>query len=255
MTPASTGKPDANGGSSSAARPGDRLPDRPLILGHRGFSRRATENTLRAFDLALRAGADGVELDVRPARDGIAVILHDDELDRTMQVKGRVSRLDAAAIQRMTHAQVPLLSEAAAWGAASGAWINFELKAPGVEEAVRREIERTGIDDRSIVSSFDADVVRTFRDLRPDLLRFLITREWDAEAEASAQRSTVHGICLGADAATQPTLDAIRGQGYHTVVWTVNRPEEVMRLARAGVAGIISDDPAMAARALGETAG
>ena len=56
---------------------------RPLILGHRGAPYDAPENTLASFARALEQGADGVELDVRRARDGVPVIIHDETLDRT----------------------------------------------------------------------------------------------------------------------------------------------------------------------------
>ena len=49
----------------------------PLVLAHRGDSAHAPENTLASFDLALAAGADGVELDIHQARDGTFVVHHD----------------------------------------------------------------------------------------------------------------------------------------------------------------------------------
>ena len=53
----------------------------PLIIGHRGASAIAPENTIAAFRLALAAGADGVEFDVRLTRDGIPVVIHGDNLE------------------------------------------------------------------------------------------------------------------------------------------------------------------------------
>ena len=57
--------------------------DRPLIIGHRGASADAPENTLAAFALALEQGADGIELDVQLCADGVPVVMHDDTVDRT----------------------------------------------------------------------------------------------------------------------------------------------------------------------------
>ena len=70
----------------------------PLIIGHRGSSAVAPENTLAAFDQAFEDGADGIELDVRLSRDGVPVVIHDATLKRT----GR----DARAVADMTIAEL-----------------------------------------------------------------------------------------------------------------------------------------------------
>lgn len=74
---------------------------RTLILGHRGASASAPENTLAAFQRAFELGADGIELDVTLTKDGAAVVLHDDRVDRTSNGKGLVSEMTLAEIQRL----------------------------------------------------------------------------------------------------------------------------------------------------------
>src|SRR2546426_11966963 len=61
---------------------------RPLVFAHRGGGALAPENTIAAFDNGLRLGADGLELDVRLSRDGVAVVHHDRLLDRTTRLRG-----------------------------------------------------------------------------------------------------------------------------------------------------------------------
>lgn len=58
------------------------------IFAHRGASAYAPENTLAAFDLAQRLGADGIELDVQLTKDGEVVVIHDETIDRTGTGKG-----------------------------------------------------------------------------------------------------------------------------------------------------------------------
>ena len=65
----------------------------PLIIAHRGLSARAPENTVAAIRMAIAAGADGVEFDVRLSRDGIPVVFHDETLFRTARRKERVDSL------------------------------------------------------------------------------------------------------------------------------------------------------------------
>ena len=74
---------------------------RPLILGHRGASAYAPENTLRAFALALEQGAGGVELDVTLSADGVPMVIHDDTVDRTTNGRGPVNSVTQAALQQL----------------------------------------------------------------------------------------------------------------------------------------------------------
>src|SRR5271169_2602058 len=106
----------------------------PLLnIGHRGASGEAPENTLAAFDLALRQGADGIEFDVRLSSDGVPVVIHDPRLERTTSGSGHVDdlplsvlkRLDAGswfnrrfpkrAQNRYAGLKVPTLAEVLAW--------------------------------------------------------------------------------------------------------------------------------------------
>src|SRR4029079_16191350 len=74
---------------------------RPLILGHRGASAVAPENTLAAFSRAMSDGADGIEFDVRLSRDRVPVVIHDANLNRTAGVDRRVSDLTAKDLQEI----------------------------------------------------------------------------------------------------------------------------------------------------------
>jgi glycerophosphoryl diester phosphodiesterase len=73
---------------------------RPLVFAHRGGAALAPENTLAAFDLGLSLGADGLELDVRLSRDGIAVVHHDETLERTTNLRGGVADFTAGELGR-----------------------------------------------------------------------------------------------------------------------------------------------------------
>lgn len=222
---------------------------RPLILGHRGSPLEATENTLRSLSLALRHGADGVELDVQRSRDGVPVVIHDDSLDRTMTARGRVSRLTWGAIEKMTAARVPSFDQATAWAAASGAWLNVEIKARGVEEAVLSLLDERGLRDRSVISSFDYGIVHRVGEVGPHFRRFLLTERWNERARSELEACGASGVCLRVDAATPAALADLAERDLPVVVWTVNEPARMEELLRAGVAAIITDDPAAGVRA------
>jgi glycerophosphoryl diester phosphodiesterase len=221
---------------------------RTLILGHRGSPREAPENTLQSFGKALLAGADGVELDVQPSGDGVPVITHDDSLERVWGIRRQVSRLGWRAVEQLTGAQVPSFEQVAGWAAASGAWVNVELKTAGVEKEVARLIDRFDIRGRVVISSFDAEIVAEIGRLDGGLRRFFLTERWDDAARTAFDRSGASGVCLANASATHPVLEDLHARDLPVIVWTVNEPERVRELLREGVAGIISDLPGMAAK-------
>ncbi|HEU5061407.1 MAG TPA: glycerophosphodiester phosphodiesterase family protein, partial [Kofleriaceae bacterium] len=145
-----------------------------LVLGHRGASAHAVENTMAAFERARADGADGVELDVRLGRDGTLVVFHDDDLRRLAGRAERIADLDAGQLARVElagGARIPRLEEVLE--ATSPLLVNVEIKPPGwrsareVVRAVARCVERAAAMDRVLVSSFDAAVVALVRRTTP----------------------------------------------------------------------------------------
>ena len=90
-----------NGKSEGFPSLSSSMSSRPFILGHRGASAVAPENTLAAFSRAISDGADGIEFDVRLSRDGVPVVIHDDTLKRTGLIDRLVSELTAAELQEV----------------------------------------------------------------------------------------------------------------------------------------------------------
>jgi glycerophosphoryl diester phosphodiesterase len=220
----------------------------PLILGHRGASAEAPENTLKAFRLARAQGADGVELDVQRSADGVPVVIHDETLERTTRGAGRVSAHPWGALARLDAGEgerIPSLEQAAIWAAEAGAWLNVELKAAGVEAAVLAVLERAGILPRTILSSFDPEVVRQVGRLAPAARRFLLRERWDAATMEAVRESGAGGVCLENSATSSPALDELRAARLPVIVWTVDDPARARMLLRAGVAGLITNVPSV----------
>jgi glycerophosphoryl diester phosphodiesterase len=224
----------------------------PLILGHRGAPLEAPENTLRSFALAREQGADGVELDVQLARDGVPVVIHDPTLDRTTAARGAVADHPWTALERLTGATLPSLEQAAAWAAGAGAWLNVEIKATGAEAAALDVLRRNGGLERVIFSSFDPASVATLTAVAPEARRFLLLEAWDAEALEMVAESGAQGVCLHVDAATAVSLEVIRNEDLPVIVWTVNERGRMLELLREGVAGLITNLPALGVSARAE---
>lgn len=225
----------------------------PYVFGHRGVRGEAPENTLAAFDLAARSGAEGVELDVRVCHSGELVVCHDADLTRLTRGRDtrRVADLDRDDLARVDVGEgqpVPLLSEVLQWARAAGLCVNVEMKRDvpdraAVVRATARALE--GDVPPVLVSSFDPWMLWSLRRRRPStLIGYLF---------ASDQRLTRSGWLhqvLGADAVhpERTEIDKSRCQAWKTRgllvnVWTVNDVREGRALGELGVDAIITDVP------------
>jgi glycerophosphoryl diester phosphodiesterase len=236
-----------------------RVPGRPLVLGHRGASADAPENTQAAFRLAIEQGADGFELDVRRCASGEVVVAHDEDLSRVARAPAVVRETPLAALRahdvgswkapRFAGERIPLLSEVLE--AHPRAIVNVELKSGRVRDlalaqAAADVIWRARAGARVVVSSFDWRLLLAFRLASPDVASGLLF-----EATAGWQLWTWFGIRTLAPAAVHPdralaTDDRVRrwaGRGLGVNVWTVDDADEARRLARAGATGIVTNAP------------
>lgn len=225
----------------------------PLVLGHRGAPLDAPENTIAGFALALAAGADGVELDVQLSADGVPVVIHDDTLRRTTGARGRLDRLAWRRISglRTGGEPVPSLEQAAVWAAATGAWLNVEIKARGAAAATLAVLERAGLTERVIVSSFHPSEVREVGRLDPRASRYLLLERWDAASLSSVEACGAGGVCLRVDAASDEVLAELDAIGLPVVVWTADDPGRLSELLRSRVRAVITNRPELAARLRG----
>jgi glycerophosphoryl diester phosphodiesterase len=226
----------------------------PYVFGHRGVRGEAPENTMAAFELAARAGADGVELDVRLCGSGELVVCHDADLTRLTAGRDtrKVADLDHHELARVDVGDgqgVPLLSEVLAWAEPRRLRVNVEMKrdVPN-RRAVVHETARlleSGAFPPVIVSSFDPWMLAYLSWRRPSLLLGLLfasdhklTRSgWPASV---LHVSAVHPERTEIDAAR---LRAWQKRGRIVNVWTVNEAAEARALAQMGVDAIITDAP------------
>lgn len=239
------------------ARSNGRGGERPLLLGHRGASARAPENTLGAFQAALDDGGDGVELDVQLTADAVPVVLHDDTLNRTSNLRGSPIRHEARELDEADAGswfpgwgkeKVPRLAEVLA-AMPAGAVVNVELKGPtprglGLERRVLDVLEAYPA-VQVIVSSFHPAQLLELRALSPSVPLGLLWHErsllplrtgWAVpfvRPEAiHPQRSLVDGNLVA----------AAHRAGIRVHVWDVKTAADAATLLELGVDGLIVDD-------------
>ena len=244
----------------------------PLIIGHRGASIAAPENTLAAFSRALAHGADGIEFDVRLSRDDIPVVIHDDSLKRTGQLERMVNELTATQLQQCEvsnwfnerqHADVfretvPKLAQVFELLKPTNTISYLEMKAnensaPTLAQKVVDEINASQVLDRIIVSSFDLNAVglvkqidrriRTAALFEPKLSRPLSTirrvRMIDLALKHRADEIALHHSLV-----SPRVVHRAQQHGLGVVVWTVDEVRWVQRAVSLGIKALITNDPA-----------
>jgi glycerophosphoryl diester phosphodiesterase len=237
---------------------GERL--EMLIIAHRGASGEFPENTLPAFSAAIAAGAQMCELDVQLTRDAAAVVIHDENVDRTTDATGPVAAMNLAQIRLMDAGvkfgaafigtRIPTLEDVMTLVKGRCA-LNVELKSPGVEREVCRLWRAHGDINDTIVSSFDWDALASARRLEPDLrLGVLADRNLDAMLQAASRLRAV-SVNPRFNLVTPALVEKAHRAGFKVLVWTVDRVDELKRMVALGVDGIMTNYPARLAAILG----
>jgi glycerophosphoryl diester phosphodiesterase len=229
------------------------------IIAHRGYSARAPENTLAALRAALEAGADAVEFDLQFTGDGMPVLFHDDELDRTTDGRGPIGALvrdDLAALDAgrrfspgFAGERIPSLEAALGLLDGGAARIYAEIKRGAAPEAVDRLIGITaeaGATDRTVFISMGWDLLARARTAHEGLrVGYIVCDARDAEAATSLASGDPHAL-LDFDARILLEDASIahraRELDIPLAVWTVDDPADATRLLRMGVPRITTNE-------------
>ena len=214
----------------------------PRIIAHRCGGALAPENRLEGLVRAAQFGCRGVEFDVMLTADQVPILMHDETLERTTALKGRVDEVTLAEI-RAGDPGVPTLAEAVAECARLGLWANIELKpVAGHEEATGAVVGAwlaVHWNGRGVVSSFSEKSALAARRHLPDTAFALLCEALPADWPAAAQRLGAAAIHLEAAAVDS----GVAGLTLPWVAWTVNRVVDAERLFALGAAAIITDRP------------
>jgi glycerophosphoryl diester phosphodiesterase len=211
----------------------------PSVIAHRGVHSGAIENTMQAFELALAAGAEMIELDVRRSGDGQLAILHD--------YSHAAVALDSCPLDEFasrTGLRPPLLSEVLDWAAGRIA-LDVELKEDGYAEQVVPLLEAfVAGGGELLVTSFLDPLLARLAQLSPTLRLGLLL-------ELTAQRAPERAAAAGAGTVLpemklvdEQLIATLTGAGLELVVWDFMAADHAALLADARVAGVITDDVA-----------
>ncbi|MCQ8190110.1 glycerophosphodiester phosphodiesterase family protein, partial [Streptomyces rugosispiralis] len=224
---------------------------RTYAIGHRGAPEIAPENTIASLEAAADRGADWVETDVQFTKDDHPILMHDATVDRTTDGSGRVDQLTADEISRLTvkgGGHVPTLEEALTSVKSRSARLLLEIKGPQTSAAVERALRlvaEAGMTERTVVQSFDEDVVRDAAASSHKTKVALLRSQLDPDPVATARTFALsaYAVKFSGLSPRPAVVDQLKRAGVEVFVWTVDGESEWQLATSWGVDGVITNRP------------
>jgi glycerophosphoryl diester phosphodiesterase len=233
-----------------------------IRIAHRGASGQghAPENTLAAFREAIEIGVDGVECDVHCTKDGAVVVVHDDTLNRTTDMKGVVEEMTLDEVKkadagswfdpRFAGERIPTLKEVLELTKGKVITV-IEVKPEGITGKVVGEIEKAAAADDVVLQSFHSSAVSSARELSPRVPRALLVGGKTAirrllgvlELIQKAAETGAGVLNLSSRIITPKIVEESHRRGISVWAWTVDDEAGMKRLTAMGVDGITSNYP------------
>jgi glycerophosphoryl diester phosphodiesterase len=246
-----------------------------LVHGHRGARAVLPENTLPAFEYAIGAGVDFLELDLAVTKDNVLVVSHDPIVNATVCTGPRehavireltlaeVKQFDCGAKKNPAYpkqkpvpgTRIPTLDEVLALASGNQVRFNIETKlsiktpqyTPPPEEFARMVLDavrRHKIENRVVVQSFDFRTLRAMKKLDPKISLAALFDGQPRDFVEVAREAQADIVAPNYRLITKEQVAKAHAAGLKVVPWTPNRPEEWGTMLDAGVDAIITDDPA-----------
>lgn len=246
-----------------------------LVVAHRGGAALAPENTLGAFENALKLGVDMVECDVHLSKDGELIVMHDFTVSRTTNGIGEIRELTLAEIKNLNAAArstltswspqtVPTLGEVLDL-VKGKAGIQIEIKVgagnaryPGIEKKVIDLVNAREMTNDVIIISFDFPTLKEVKAIDSRIKTGALVRaDWfmlrspEKAVSDAIEQTGAEYFMPTASPVNQAIVDAARARGIKMGVWTVNVASEMKRYADFGIDAITTDRPDELKKTLG----
>lgn len=233
----------------------------PLIIAHRAGMRHAPENTLAALEIAVRQKADYAEIDVQRTLDGTIVVVHDRDLMKLARDSRRIaqttyqdlSRVDIGILFHPDFKGEPIARLSDFLSAAAGKIrLIIELKYYGEDDLLAGEtlklVRQAGREKEVQIMSLELKGVRQVQRLAPQIaVGYLV-----AAGLGNLARLDVSFLAVPIGRATSGFMREAHENGLKVYAWTVNDIDGILDLMEVGIDGLITDDPALALRAIND---
>ncbi|MCO5215869.1 MAG: hypothetical protein M9934_08385 [Thermomicrobiales bacterium] len=238
----------------------------PEIVSHRGARFEVPENTIPAFEHAIRLGMTTVEFDVHITADGELVVIHDATVDRTTNGTGAVNELTLAELKVLDARSMHQL-----WSEPVGIPTFREVmltlsEMPHMEVEIKRDtpenmqrvvdgvlatLDDLGRTEGVVLTSFKPSALEMVMTARPEQSRGLIGDWSDPAMFAHAERLQVRNACISLRTATAEIVAEAKAAGYYTVGWPCNDEDAVRKVLTFGFDAVCTDAPSVFAPLLG----
>jgi glycerophosphoryl diester phosphodiesterase len=235
---------------------------RPYVIAHRGISGRYPENTLLAFQHAIDAKADWIELDVHTTADGVVIVSHDSKADRCTDGNGhfhvmtleQVKKLDAGSWfdPQFAGLRIPTLEETLDFMGDGRIRICFEIKGEGTGSYLRTAratveiLQKRGFLRHAVISSFNHEVLRAVKTWVPLLATSLDPTPQDGsrtpwELCQQVLRYNINAMQHTYETLTPEIIDEAHQHGFSLWAWTVNDPDDMRKIVALEPDAIMTD--------------
>lgn len=229
------------------------------IVAYRGYAKDAPENTMKAFQSAILAGASAIQLDLHVSRDGEIVIFHDDAMSRLMDGVGFVRHHTLQDLQsyRFKEAKeeeeeeeairIPTLREYLSWAKDLPHFTIIRLKNehffyPNMEEAVISLIEEFDLKDRVFLTSKNIDSLRILRSFRPDFSLAYMAEEGSEEVIQEIRALSIAMVLVKRTLLRKEDLDPFKSLGLPLYAYVIDDPPALALCQQLEVDGLLTRD-------------
>ena len=216
---------------------------------HRGASEYVPENTFLAFYTGVYMGANGIETDVHITKDGVAILFHDDTLDRVTDQTGDVTAYTYDELQKIFVTKNEFADKIVKFEdfleRFSFRDITFaiELKQKGTAKEVADIIRKYGIEEKVVITSFDFESICDMRKLEPTIKIGYLTREVTDELLCEMKKLDMSEICPHASIVNKENVRKWHYEGFNVRAWGVSNEEIMKKVYDAGADGMTVNFP------------
>ncbi len=230
--------------------------DRMTLVAHRGYSAQAPENTLPAIQKAAEYGFDYVEIDIRQTKDGVWVLMHDENIKTVCDKKGKVSSytyydlvtcnvVRGANIQDYTSLKIPTLEQALKCCLEYNIIPMIEIKdyTPDGIDSLLELVEKYGFTKSCSVISFDREALELVREKNKDIKIFkLVSKLSKKEMEKCLEAENMGVSFNGNEKSNTPDkIEKLQKAGIELVCWTVDTSETMMKWVNEGITTFVTN--------------
>ncbi|MGQ9719476.1 MAG: glycerophosphodiester phosphodiesterase [Nitrososphaerales archaeon] len=216
-----------------------------MIVAHRGASAYEPENTLRAIEKAIELGANMVEVDVRPSKDGHIVVIHDDSVDRTTNGKGYVKNMTLKELKKLDAGKgerIPTLQEVIG-AVRRRVVLVIEIKVLNFEEAVVRTVEKEGMEKEVMITSFYHPVLKRVKEIDSIIKTGVIFKCHPIRSAELALNALANALFPEYKYTSKEMAEEAHKSNLEIYPWTVDDQALADQFIKMGMSGIVTNKP------------